>query len=408
MLNHNFKDWLVECPEYGVNINPEFRYLFSDGGRGGGKSHWIAQMLILVALNRPIKVLCAREFQNSINDSVLSLLETKINEIAPDRFRITKNEIIGVNGSYFSFCGLARNIGSVKSKDDYDICWIEEGQYISAKAWEILKPTIRKHGSQFIISMNRDSEEAILDIEFIQNTPPPRTIRTTVNYWDNPFDIPVLIEDAEHCKRVNIDAYHHIWGGGLNRISEAQVLGGRFVVEEFETPEEVKFYHGADWSNGGADPHTLVRCFMDGDILYIDYEMIANIDPDQLTPLWEEFPSLVANPNERHRMWRVWGDSAQPYITKIMYKAGFNCENVSKKWARDKSSVKAGIDYLRSFEKIVVHPRCTEWAREARNWSWEVDERSGKVLPILKKGNDHLMDATRYALVDEIKSGRRR
>ena len=211
-FNHHFKDWLVN--ENGVRLNPKYRFLLAYGGRGSGKSHAIAELLILIATQRKTQILCCREFQNSIDDSVMSLLMEKADKIAPTFFHTVNNKIIGKNGSTFAFIGLARNLGSVKSKEGYDIAWVEEAQYISYKAWEVLDPTIRKEGSQIILSMNRDSEDAVIDKSFIQSADkPPRTSIVNVNYVDNPYPIEQLKELAEHCKRVAFPSYQHIWMG---------------------------------------------------------------------------------------------------------------------------------------------------------------------------------------------------
>ena len=352
---------------------------------------------MLIGTQRPIKVLCCREYQNSIDDSVLSLLIAKAEEIDPDFYVVKNNKIHGKNGTVISFIGLARNIGSVKSLEGIDLVWVEEGQYISAKAWEILEPTIRKDGSQFLISMNRDSEESKLDRTFIQQEPPPRTLRTTVNYYDNPFDIPTLIESAEHCKKTDYEAYQHIWLGELNNVSKAQVLSGKWRTAKFTAPANVVYYHGADWSNGGADPHTLVRCYIDKNTLYIDAEIKTNVDEDSLADVWRTMDTLDDN-----QQWVIYCDESRPNIINKMRKLGFRTRAARKKWSGTKSSIRAGIGYLRSFDEIVIHEDCIETIKEAKNWKWKIDDRSGDILPELVSGYDHIFDAVRYSLVQMV------
>ena len=414
LLNHNTEHWIEECPEYGIKFRDDLRYFVQYGGRGGGKSHDDAEKVItLMRFRANYRVLCVREFQNSLDDSVYSLMEQKAQSMYPNFFEFKNGKIYGANGSFASFKGLARNLGSVKSLEGYDMCWIEEGQYISAAAWELLNPTIRKENSKILITMNRESETSVLDKMFIQDTPPPRSDVVKVNYYDNPYPIPELEEMAEHCKRVDYEAYRYIWLGELNMISKAQVLHGKWRVENFDTAaliegKSVPLYHGADWSNGGADPHTLIRSFILDNKLYIDYEMMSNLDFQQLPELWNRFPSIEASVNNRNRLWTVYCDGARPDLVKMMFDKGYNAKAAPKKWRGDKSSVRAGIDYLRSFDEIIIHDRCKKTAEEAANWKWKIDERSGDVMPELVDAHNHLMDALRYSHYPMISNVRKR
>lgn len=394
-LNHNFEEWMEEDPEFVIRFKRAFRYFLAYGGRGGAKSHGICELFMTVMRYTPnFRLLCCREFQNSIDDSVYPLMQQKADEMFPGFFTFKNNRVYGANRSYVSFIGLARNIGSVKSLEGYDAVWIEEGQYITKKARDILFPTIRKGHSFIVISMNRDSEDAALDVEFIQNEPPPRTTIKKVNYYDNPYDIPILVEMAEHCKKVDYEAYLHIWEGELNNISNAQVLHGKWRVSNFITPEGVTFYHGADWSNGGADPHTINRSFIANNKLYIDYEVQTNVDPDKLAMQWSKIPTMKPGSG-----WKVYADCARPDLIRKMCSAGFDVEKAPKSWkgAVHEDDVKnAGKDYFRDFDEIVIHERCVHTAKEAKNWQWEIDERTGDILPKYKKGNDHHWDNMRY------------
>ena len=133
----------VEIPRVFCRLKEEARYKLYYGGRGGGKSWAFAQMLILISLTRPIRVLCAREFQQSIKESVYQLLVDTINKFRKNHlFKITDTEINEINGSNFFFKGLARNLSSMKSLEGVDIVWVEETQYISQKSIEFLIPTM--------------------------------------------------------------------------------------------------------------------------------------------------------------------------------------------------------------------------------------------------------------------------
>lgn len=401
-LNHNFEDFLEPDGRNVIRFVRGYDLFLTYGGRGGAKSHgWAEIFITMMRYREGYKLLCAREFQNSIEDSVYSLLQEKADKMFPGFFEFKNSRVYGLNGSYASFKGLSRNIGSTKSLEGYDACWVEEGQYISAKAWEILEPTIRKEDSIIAVSMNRDSEDAILDKTFIQNTPPETAIVKKINYYDNPHPIPKLERMAAQCKKANYDAYQHIWEGELNNISETQVLHGKWRVANFITPQGVTFYHGADWSNGGADPHTVNRSFIANNKLYIDYEVRTNVDPDKLAEQWTKIPTLKPNSG-----WKVYADSARPDLIRKMCKAGYDVEKAPKSWkgaVHEDDVKKAGKDRFREYDEIVIHERCVHTAKEAKSWQWEIDDRTGDIIPKFKKGNDHHWDAMRYGHWKSIK-----
>lgn len=396
-LNHNFERWLEPCPQYGIRLRADKRNLVAYGGRGGSKSHAMAEIVLTLMRFRPgYRVLCLREFQNSLDESVYSLLQAKAEKLFPGFFEFKNGKVYGANGSFASFKGLARNLGSVKSLEGYNLCWIEEGQYISAVAWGLLSPTIRDlpNGDKphIIITMNRDSEDAILDKVFIQAEElPPRSGVIKVNYYDNPYPIPELVAMAEHCKATDYQSYLHIWEGELNNISHAQVLHGKWRVARFETPKDAVFYHGADWSNGGTDPHTLIRSFVRGNKLYIDWELKTNVDFSELPALWRQCPSL-----SQGAPWIVYCDDARGDLIRYLCKHGFHAKAAPKNWQGTRSSIQAGIEYLRGME-IIIHEDCVETIKEATNWKWQLDPRTGDITAKLVPGNDHLMDPLRYS-----------
>jgi len=168
------------------------RYKIYYGGRGGGKSHAFAEALILRSVKEKIRILCTREYQNSIADSVHRLLEDKINKLGLlDMFNITKTSIISESGSEFLFKGLARSIQEIKSTEGIDVCWLEEGQNTAARSLEILIPTIREPNSEIWISFNPENETDPVYQQFIAN-PPPDAVVHRVNWSDNVFFPEVL------------------------------------------------------------------------------------------------------------------------------------------------------------------------------------------------------------------------
>ncbi len=202
--------------EFPEKLEPLFkpaRYKVLDGGRGGGKSWGIARALLIIGAQRPIRVLCAREFQNSIKESVHELLASQINELGlQGKYEILNTEIRGYNGTTFSFAGLKRNITNIKSYEGCDICWVEEAQTVSKASWDVLIPTIRKEGSEIWVSFNPQLEEDETYKRFIKN-PPPDTVRITINWHDNPWFSDVLRAEKDHLKEVDPEAYENVWEG---------------------------------------------------------------------------------------------------------------------------------------------------------------------------------------------------
>ena len=215
--------------------------------RGGGKSWAIARALVLLASSKKLRILCACEFQNSIADSVHRLLVDQINALGlKDRFTVTEHAIKSTAGSEFLFKGLRKSIAEIKSLEGVDICWAEEAQSVSAYSWEILKPTIRKEGSEIWISFNPLEEKDPTYQQFVVN-PPPDSRVVKINWDNNPWFPDTLNAERLHMRELDIEAHDHIWGGHCRAITEAVIFGRRTSVEAFETPTEgVRFFYGAD------------------------------------------------------------------------------------------------------------------------------------------------------------------
>jgi len=189
------------------------RYKVVYGGRGSGKSFSIAQLLVLRAFKEPTRILCAREIQRSISDSVLQLLSDTIQRLKlTDFFDVQKSQIIGKNGSRFLFLGLSNNITKVKSYEGLDICWVEEAESVSYTSWETLIPTVRKKGSEIWVSFNPNDEMDDTYQRFVVN-PPPKAYVKKVNYNQNPWFPEELEKERLYLKAKNEDLYNHVWEG---------------------------------------------------------------------------------------------------------------------------------------------------------------------------------------------------
>ena len=190
------------------------RYKVARGGRGSGKSWGFARALLLIGTQRKIRVLCAREVQLSIRQSVHKLLKDQIAALElGSHYRVLETEIRGVNGTEFSFTGLSTlTVDTIKSFEGCDYCWVEEGQTITKRSWDILIPTIRKDGSEIWISYNPILETDETHQRFTIN-PPEDCTNVLINWRDNPWFNDVLDAERRHCKKTDPDNYDNIWEG---------------------------------------------------------------------------------------------------------------------------------------------------------------------------------------------------
>ena len=191
-------------------------YKVAHGGRNGFKSWGFARAILTIGASRPVRVLCAREVQNSIKESVHQLLKDQVERLGfGDRYEVLDREIRGRNGTNIVFTGLSSHtVSSIKSYEAIDICWVEEGQTISERSWEILDPTIRKPGSEIWISFNAALETDPTFEMFVTN-PPPGTVVVKIGYQDAPAGW--FTEEMEakraHSEKTNPKNYPNIWEG---------------------------------------------------------------------------------------------------------------------------------------------------------------------------------------------------
>ena len=189
------------------------RYKILKGGRGSGKSWHVARMLILQAYHETHRVLCCREIQKSIQESVLALLAKQVELFGlQDFFTVQKNAIYGKNGSVFIFEGLRSNIQGIKSMEGITRVWVEEAQTVTKTSWDTLIPTIRAENSEIWVTFNPYDELDDTYQRFVVE-PPPGTINVHIDYLDNPNLDSANIKEAEHLKLKNKAMYEHIWLG---------------------------------------------------------------------------------------------------------------------------------------------------------------------------------------------------
>jgi len=381
----------VQIPEaFGFLFDPPLgsaRYRVSYGGRGSAKSWQYARALLIHGMQQPLRVLCAREFQASIKDSVHLLLSDQIAALGLGGFyQVQQSGIAGANGTTFLFKGLRRNVGEIKSTEGIDVCWVEEAEAVSDASWRVVIPTIRKPNSEIWVSFNPALATDPTYKRFVED-PPSSAIVRRVSWKDNPWLPAVLKAERDELLRKDPEAEAHVWGGEPWTRSDAQVLAGKWRVDDVVPQKHWGGpYYGADWGFS-QDPTVLVRLWLGDGRLFIDHDQRGvQWDFDEIGRRWQEVPGATDHV--------IRADNARPESINEMVKRGFRVE-AAPKW---KGSVEDGVAYLRSFEEIVIDPRCKGLIQDARLWSYKTDARTGDVLPALRDGHEHGWDAGRYAL----------
>lgn len=344
------------------------------------------------------RAVCLREVQNSIKDSVKQLVEDKINKlgVAP-LFKITEQEIIGPHDSLMIFRGMRTfqtgggTAGGIKSLEGFNRAFFEEAQTASQRSLDLLTPTIRKPGSQIMFGWNPLKPTDPIERFFADNADDPDFVHVKVNYSDNPWFPDELRRDMERDKIRDPEKYQHIWLGGYLRNSEARVFKN-WRQEAFETPDDARFYFGADWGFS-IDPTVLTRCFIKDRTLFVDreaYQVGCEIDR---TPAL--FDAIDPDRPQMARKWPIRADSARPETISYMRRHGYDKIVPATKGP---NSVMDGIEFLKSYD-IVVHPRCKQTIDELTLYSFKTDPQTGEVLPmLLEDKKNHVIDALRYAV----------
>ena len=223
----------LEIPEKLECLLEDHRYKIVYGGRGSSKSWTVARVLLAIGRRKKIRVLCAREFQNSISDSVHALLADQIKSMGLDGFYTVQNtSIFGTNGTEFLFAGLKHNITKIKSFEGVDICWVEEAQTTSKSSWDVLIPTIRKPESEIWVTFNPELDTDETYKRFVV-MPPSNAKVVKVNWSDNPWFPSVLRDEMEDLKARDMDAYLNVWEGNTR-----QVLDGAVYANELRKAQE--------------------------------------------------------------------------------------------------------------------------------------------------------------------------
>lgn len=364
------------------------RYKASWGGRGSAKSRSFGRAALIRGATEPLRILCCREIQKSIADSVKRVLDDDIHRLGLSHFyNSTKTHIYGQNGTVILFSGLRTNPDSIKSMEGLDLALVEEANKVSQRSLDLLIPTLRKENSEIWFAWNPELPTDPVDKMFRgPHGAPPGSILMPCNWDKNPWFPKVLRDEMDWDKRRDKDKYLHIWEGHYLRNSEARVFKN-WVEEPFETPSDAMFYYGADWGFS-IDPTVLIRCFIDHAArkLFIDHEAWSIKCEIEDTPaLFDTVPLS--------RKYRIRADSARPETISYMNRQQFRIIPAKK----GAGSVEEGVKFLQNYD-IVVHPKCRHVIDELLHYSYKVDPHTNDVTSVLEDKKNHTIDALRYAL----------
>lgn len=397
------KDFEIQKPDWAIPLLSDARYKGVKGGRGSGKSHFFAELLVKEMVENPnLQAVCIREIQKSLKFSAKKLIESKIDSLKVSHlFTTTLTEIRRKGGKgIIIFQGMQDHTAdSIKSLEGFSRAWVEEAQNLSARSLSLLRPTIREEGSQIWFSWNPDQPTDPIDAFLCgEKGTPESAIVVHANYDQNPLLPNTLKDEMLADKARDIDYYNHVWLGGYNVKSDEQVLSGKWRIDEFEPGAHWDGpYYGADWGFAN-DPTAALKVWVHDRKLYVEYESYqVGLELDSTAKRWlQDLPEIA--------MHTVRADCSRPESISHVKRGGDNRPNIPKliaveKWA---GSVEDGIAFLRSFEAIVVHSRCKRFAEECRLYRWKTNA-AGDILPVPQDKFNHGVDCLRYALAPLIR-----
>lgn len=370
------------------------------GGRGSSKTRAFALMTAVdgYRLGRAGVggiMLCAREHLNSLEESSMQEVKEAIRSVnwlnayyeIGEKYIRSKDRRIS-----YAFSGLRHNIDAVKSKARILRAWIDEAERVADESWRTLIPTVRAQGdwwqSEIWVSYNPESPDSATHRRFREN-PSADTKIAQVNWSDNPWFPEVLNRERLDDYEKRPDTYAHVWEGEFLIITDALVFKDRFQLHEF-SPE--KHWHGPYFGMdfGYANDATAgVKLWIHDNCLYIEYELYEHkLDIDRIV-------STAARALPQCTMHSVRCDSARPETIAFLRQNGMPAAVGAKK---GKGSVEDGIEYMKSFDRILIHPRCKNTYNEFIKYSYKVDRLSGDIMPKVVDDHNHAIDACRYAL----------
>jgi len=389
----------VDFPEKLQGLFQPRRYKVMFGGRGGAKSWGVARALLLLGADKPLRILCAREVQKSMRDSVHRLLKDQIVEIGLESFyTVLDKEIRGLNGTLFLFSGLqSHTVDSIKSFEGVNLVWCEEAHAISAKSWDVLIPTIRAEGSEIWLTLNPEMDTDETYVRFIA-APSDDTWLCEINWRDNPWFPKVLDDERIKAKARDPDSYENIWEGKPMRVAagaiyrheiDALFADGRVTNVPYDPTMPV---HTA-WDLGWNDSMAIIMAQRSHtDIRIIDY-----IEDSNRTLDW-----YVAQLDKRPYR---WGTDYLPHDGRTRnFQTGKSTEQLLREMGRKsvrvlaQTSIEEGIKTTRMmFSKCYFDKVKTARLVEClKRYKRDINSKTEEAGQPLHDEFSHGSDATRY------------
>lgn len=420
---------IVEAPDALLPLLTPARYKAAYGGRGGAKSHFFAEQIVLRCFSRKTRVACIREVQASIKDSVRQLLIDKIEKLGLGwAFDVLETEIRGRRGtpsagSLIVFKGMqSYNAHNIKSLEDFDIAWVEEAQTLSEISLRLLRPTIRKDGSELWFSWNPRHETDAVDKFFRGENPPVDSIVVPVNWYDNPWFPPILVQEKDADYTSDAEIAEHVWGGGYERITAGAYFAKQVAAAEREG--RVGYYpHIVDsevytgWDLGvddytaiwffqirhiGSMPRVRIIDYYESDGLGAD-EILPSIMPEYTEDLQDRVAAMIEIGREARFKYqrhffphdigvREWGNGAKQRVQTVN-ELGVPLSHIHRGVAVNPEDRINATRQLLPMCEFHQTKRVMLGLTRLRRYSRKMNEHLGVYMGPAKDGNDHGADA---------------
>lgn len=391
----------ISFPKIYKPLFDQYRYKVMHGGRGSAKSWSVARALLALSASKPLRILCTREVQKSIKDSVHRLLSDQIQALGLGQFfDVLETEIRGRNGSLFLFAGLASHtVESIKSYESVDIVWVEEGQSVSKKSWDVLIPTIRKPGSEIWCTFNPELETDNTYQRFVVNAPGNAWVQK-VNYYDNPHFPDTLEQERLHCLKTRpIHEYNWIWLGECLPAAEGAIYHDEITLVQSSgrycnVPADNILKTHTIWDLGWNDKMVIMLVQKSASAInIIDY-----IEDSHRT-----LSDYVAQLKEKRLN---WGTDYLPHDgTHKNFQTGKSPQQILQELGRTVDitpnvGIENGIKAAREmFPKIYIDKKCERLVECLKHYRREINQRTGEAGAPRHDEYSHGADVFRYLAV---------
>jgi len=388
----------IEIPQKLLPLFQPKRYKVIHGGRGSAKSWSVARALVSIGATKPIRVLCARETQKSIQESVHRLLKDQIESLGLDQFyTIQENKILGTNGTEFTFAGIRQQgVFNLKSYEGTDICWVEEAQVVTKKSWDVLIPTIRKPGSEIWVTFNPELDTDETFSRFVVR-PPEESVIIEMNWQDNPWFPPELDKERRQWLDRDPVGYLTTWEGKCRPAVEGAIYANEIEATQREgriraVPYDPQLKVHTVWDLGWNDSMSII-CVqrVASEVRVIDYIEDSHRTVDSYVMQLQE------------RKWN-WGTDYIPHDGAHRdFKSGKSTQELLQTLGRNvqvlaRGNPEEGIRLARMiFPRTYFDAdRCTELVNHLKRYRRQINQVTQEAGAPLHDEHSHAADAFRY------------